>query len=51
MSREEILTRMCEGYCKYPDIWDEDKEEIPLEESDICRSCPLNQFIEEEKTI
>ena len=48
MSREEILTRMCEGYCKYPDIWDEDKEGIPLSDSDACRNCPLNE-LEEQK--
>ena len=41
---EDIAKDMCEHYCKYPDIWDEDKEGIDLSESDYCMNCPLNRL-------
>lgn len=40
----EIAEQICSKYCKYPDIYDEEKEGIPLAESDICRNCPLNDL-------
>lgn len=38
---EEICKEICETRCKYPDIWDEEKEGMALCESDICKFCPL----------
>ena len=40
----EIDEKICSSYCKYPDIWDEEKEEMPLMDSDICQNCPLNDL-------
>ena len=40
----EVVETLCTKYCKYPDIYDEEKEEIPLAESDICKGCPLNNL-------
>lgn len=42
--REQAKADMCQNYCKYPDIWDEEKEGIELCESDICANCPLNRL-------
>lgn len=38
---DEIANEMCDKYCKYPDQWDEEKEGITLEESEICDKCPI----------
>lgn len=38
---DEIANEMCDKYCKYPDQWDEEKEGIPLEESEVCDKCPI----------
>ena len=38
---EEIAQSICDTRCKYPHEWDEDKEGIPLDESEICENCPL----------
>ena len=38
---EEVKKDICDNYCKYPDIWDEEKEEKPLYESEHCENCPL----------
>lgn len=38
----EIADEICEHYCKYPDIWDEEAEGKDLSESEICQNCPLN---------
>lgn len=40
----EIAEKICSSYCKYPDIWDEEKEGKPLMDSDICMNCPLNDL-------
>ena len=40
----EIAETMCNEYCKYPHIWDEEKEGIELAESEICANCPLNKL-------
>lgn len=39
----EIIEEMCEKYCKYPDIYDEEKEETPLYDAK-CRECPLERL-------
>lgn len=41
-----IASEICDHYCKYPLIYDEDEEEQPLSEA-FCRQCPLNKFLEE----
>ena len=40
-----IAEVFCSEYCKYPDTWDEEKEECELAESDICTNCPINKLI------
>ena len=42
---QEIVEDMCHNYCKYPEIWDEDREGVERCESDICRNCPLNRLV------
>ena len=39
----EIAEDFCNHYCKYPYIWDEEKQG-ELSESDICANCPLNRL-------
>lgn len=41
---EHVVEDMCNNYCKYPTIWDEEKEGCQLCESDVCRNCPLNKL-------
>lgn len=41
---QEIVEDICQHYCKYPDIWDEEAEGIELAESDHCMNCPLNRL-------
>ena len=41
---EEVKEAICNDYCKYPDIWDEEVEGVELCESDKCRECPLNRL-------
>ena len=41
---EEVIEEVCDKYCKYPDIWDEEKEGVELSDSDICKNCPLNKL-------
>ena len=38
---EDIKQKMCDHYCKYPNIWDREKEGCELWESRICLECPL----------
>ena len=42
---EEIAGEFCDGYCKYPDAWDEEKEGCELSESDICKNCPIGKLV------
>ena len=41
---QEVADDFCDNYCKYPDIWDEEKEGCELSESDHCRNCPLSRL-------
>lgn len=56
---EEVKQSMCDEYCKWPNeynemqevkFWDDGSvayhsmQRIPLEESDICKNCPLNKL-------
>lgn len=42
---EDIAIEICDKYCKYPSIWDEEKEGCELCESEICQNCPLNRLV------
>ncbi len=37
----QALETMCDKYCKYPDIYDEEKEGVSLSESDYCKNCTI----------
>lgn len=41
---KSICDKICTEYCRYPYIWDEEKEGIPLSESSICKNCPLDEL-------
>ena len=41
---EDIKADICNHYCKYPDIWDEEAEGRELCESEVCTNCPLNRL-------
>lgn len=41
---EAIRNEMCDKYCRYPYEYDEEEEGIPLSDSEICKSCPLNRL-------
>lgn len=38
---EDMVEDFCSHYCKWPDLWDEEVEGKPLEESEHCEQCPL----------
>lgn len=40
----DIANDICNNYCKYPGIYDEQKEGVELCESEICANCPLNRL-------
>lgn len=42
---EETVEEMCNKYCKWPEMWDEEMEGCELCESSICRNCPLNRLV------
>ena len=37
---EKVKEEMCDGYCKYPEMIEEDEDEI----ADVCANCPLNRL-------
>lgn len=37
--------KMCSEYCKWPEKWDEEKEEMPLCESEHCQKCPVTMLM------
>ena len=39
---EYVASAICDKYCKYPYIWDEDDGE--LADSEICANCPLGRL-------
>lgn len=41
---EAVKVKICDDYCKYPTIWDEETEGCELGDSEICKKCPLNQL-------
>ena len=40
---EDIKEDICNHYCYYPYIWNEEKDG-ELSESEICKNCPLNKL-------
>lgn len=41
---EQACTEFCEKYCKWPDLFDEETEGCPLEDSEHCRNCPTQRL-------
>ena len=41
---EDVVEDICQHYCKYPELWDEEAAGVELSESDICAACPLNRL-------
>lgn len=41
---ETVWSEICDNYCKYPQIWDAEKEGAELYESEICNACPFNKL-------
>ena len=41
---EEVKAEMCINYCKWPDLWDAEKEGKDLSDSEQCENCPLNRL-------
>jgi len=41
---QEIAEDICNNYCKWPDLWDEEKEGMELMDSEHCQNCPLNRL-------
>lgn len=39
---EEVRDEMCNKYCKYPDLWDDENGELC--DSEECQNCPLNKL-------
>ena len=42
--KEQAKTDICDNYCKYPNIWDEEVMGMELCSSEICARCPLNRL-------
>lgn len=40
---EEIAKEICDNYCKYPHLWEEEKDG-ELADSERCANCPLNKL-------
>ena len=43
---EYVASAICDKYCKYPYIWDEDAMGSELGASHICRNCELARLME-----
>lgn len=41
---ESVAKEICDEYCKWPLLWDEEAEGEALETSHICKNCPLNRL-------
>lgn len=41
---ETVAKEICDEYCKWPLLWDEEAEGEPLEESHICKNCPFTRL-------
>lgn len=41
--KQELLNMLCDEFCRYPFIWNEEKEGLTLYDAKCC-SCPLMEF-------
>ena len=41
---ESVAKEICDEYCKWPLLWDEEAEGEPLEESHVCKNCPFERL-------
>ena len=41
---EQACAEFCDKYCKWPDLWDEEKEGMELCESEHCENCPMTRL-------
>lgn len=41
---EQVCADICDHYCKWPDLWDEEKEGMCLEDSEHCQNCPTQRL-------
>ncbi len=39
---ERAASDMCQHYCRYPLIWDEQLMNQELSESELCKNCPMS---------
>ena len=42
---ERAAQDICDHYCRYPLLWDEQMMGMELRESEFCNSCPLVQVL------
>ncbi|MBR4719759.1 MAG: hypothetical protein IKP31_05900 [Lachnospiraceae bacterium] len=40
---DQIMTEMCDKYCRFPYEYDEEKEVMTLQDA-ICSHCPMNKL-------
>ena len=41
---EQACAEFCDKYCKWPDLWDAEKEGMDLCESEHCANCPTQRL-------
>lgn len=41
---EEVVEEMCNEYCKWPVLWNPERDGGELSESEHCQNCPLNRL-------
>ena len=41
---DEIAAEFCDKYCKWPYLWDDEKEGMDLCESEHCENCPMTRL-------
>ena len=42
---EQAAADMCQHYCRYPLIWDEQVMNQELSESELCHNCPMSVLL------
>ena len=42
---EQIAEDFCNNYCKWPTIWDAEKEGMELMDIDICANCLMSRIL------
>ena len=41
---ESVAKEICDEYCKWPLLLDEESEGEPLESSHVCKNCPFTRL-------